>query len=953
MDTFKRAQAFIRYAKRHDINLGEDTITYHWTGVEGHGAFYGISNIFEFVAEAPTNPRFQKFLATSNQFASRWEKLKEVVSKLGDTIAQMFGVKPADAKLLNNALSVTTRLIEKQAATNIQAILDRQAMASEEKAFKYSKLEKVPGMGVVIGKMAEYTEQAIRTFNPEALGKEAKEAASIIVKAVAEQMQKDSANTTHSLVRRKFWLRNMDNAEAFIDWYERGAKFKDPKFEEIGEYYKGWNERMAAQDKGTEFEYNEQDHYFAHLFKEGPAAINWLKQQTKKWGDPSFIKDRTFDLYSQARKAGFTPLFDNPEDIMLMRQHASDVAEMKVQTLRDMEAYGIAVKMTKEKHNAPNYPATQWRSPNGDWYWVHNNAYAVMHNAWNTKGLWELQGAAGDLFKGAMELKNRIVPIRLMGSLFHPLHVTSIDNATTMMRASKELLSGKINPLEWGRKMAEGVFYKDILTETFHTVNPFQARGGNRLLQVWQGKLRPEDLTNQDKQNIQYMFEGGLIPETAAQYRSHSIKSLKEAIAARSPTVLWHAPWAAIEATQGLLFQHWIPSLKIASYLKDVQTALKTDPKLIDDSRARGLAFRKLAMSVDNRYGEMPYNTLFWNKWVKDTAVASTLSLGWQLGFIREYGGGMLDIGQALREGGTLPEKAAKGMLDRPMFVLFYTAQALGYGGLMTYALSGKPPSEPIDYFFPKTGDKDANGKDSRVGTMFYTKEFYSIFKHIQAQGVGKGLEDTVIAKGSGLVGLVAESWTGMNSFGQEIRSEGSPAYKQVEETLLYVLGDIKPITAQSLARGTGTERSRVLAYSGFTPAPAYVTDTATEGRIKARFHNIYESKGTPFERAEFSREAAEAKKAYRAGDSGTASKLIDELIRKHDPQGTDPGLEARLIKSWEQAEAKGLSPTIKMFARMDAPDQKVLLDKMAPQEREVYLEHAKRSLRNSYEPPK
>src|SRR5207237_1617405 len=137
------------------------------------------------------------------------------------------------------------------------------------------------------------------------------------------------------------------------------------------------------------------------------------------------------------------------------------------------------------------------------------------------------------------------------------------------------------------------------------------------------------------------MIEGGLVPEMSTQYRTRAIENFRDALERGSAKMAWHAPFAAMQWVQGLMFQKWIPSLKIASYLKDVDSAMRLDPTLAADPLRRQMAFRKLAKSVDNRYGEMAYNTLFWTRWVKDLAVANTLSLGWQLGFLREYGGGV------------------------------------------------------------------------------------------------------------------------------------------------------------------------------------------------------------------------------------------------------------------------------------------------------------------------
>ena len=54
--------------------------------------------------------------------------------------------------------------------------------------------------------------------------------------------------------------------------------------------------------------------------------------------------------------------------------------------------------------------------------------------------------------------------------------------------------------------------------------------------------------------------------------------------------------------------------------------------------------------SVDNRMGQLVYDNLFWNKTLKDLAFISTRSVGWNLGSVREIGGGGVDAVKAVAD---------------------------------------------------------------------------------------------------------------------------------------------------------------------------------------------------------------------------------------------------------------------------------------------------------------
>jgi hypothetical protein len=343
----------------------------------------------------------------------------------------------------------------------------------------------------------------------------------------------------------------------------------------------------------------------------------------------------------------------------------------------------------------------------------------------------------------------------------------------------------------------------------------------------------------------------------------------------------------------------------------------------------------------------MAYSTLFWNRWVKDLGVANTLSLGWQMGFIREYGGGMLDLGQVISKEGTVTQKAKSGLLDRPLFVTFYTTQALAYGGLMTWALSGEQPQELTDYVYPKIGVKE-DGTPERVTTMFYPREFMSIYKHMENEGAVEGLGHLASSKASGVVGLTAEWARGVDSFGKEIRDPDAPAFKQLEQTLAHTLVELEPISVSAMKK-QGSEhpvRDSVLNISGFGPAPKYVTESRTESRIKGTFQKYFGSKQTPYERAQYSEERKTLKKAYADGDGDKYAETMQTLIDKFELTGKEQ-------RNLERSIAREEDPLLSMFGRLTWRQQKKILDEMTPEEREVYLPASSRQhLRYSYEPP-
>lgn len=951
-------------------------------------AYNRMSPRYEFVAEVFSNAKFQEFLANSEKYASTGYRFKNMLNQLGLMLGKHFGMsKPGELQLLNQAMRVGSRLIEMQAKDKppsnrgLAQIMYRDADGTtvtrgdmKRATTEVGRLVDEKAVRRARDSLKITLQQMLRSIAPETLGKNAKLAASVVASRITEQMQRTASYMHGAEVRQKFWRGRPDMVREFLRKFEAGESFSDPVLADLSRRYKEWNKAIFEQDSRiSKLNYEERDNYLYHVFEDSEGVANhFTRKYGSKWGDPSFIKNRTFDLYQEAVAAGFRPRFDNPEDIMLARQHASDIAAMHTGILADLEKYGLAtlkvkgseavkvginaegkpsIGIVKTKGNVQPADTSRWRAPNGDIYWVDNHANVIMENAFKSKSLWEDKGGLGMGFRGMMAMKNTIIPIRLALSLFHPLHVVGIDMAAGWTRTSAGLLSGTVSPLK---------FLPHLLRDGFGPLYS-NVRDGWRVMKVWRGKVPEANLTPADTEALKYIVEGGMTPEMSSQYRTNArqnfMKAMTEAgadfrlgrpggFAGDAARATWHAPWALLSAMQAPIFEHWIPSLKVASYLKDVKSILERNPDLAENDAARQLALHKIAKSVDNRYGEMAYNTLFWKRWVKDIAVLNTLSLGWNLGFIREYGGGALDLGQFAAGGGKL-QRVKAGQLDRPLFVATYTTLGAATAGLMTWAMTGETPSSLLDYIAPRTGEKNPDGSEQRVNTMFYSREFAATYKHMQNEGVAEGLGKLVMNKGSGLFGMMHEWATGVNSYNQEIRNPESPRFQQVEQTLAYTLSDMEPISMKAMQEHATEQpfKSGVLSVLGFTPAPKYLTESKTIADIKSDFNKYVAPKQTPYDKAQYSQEYHKLRDAYQSG-APEFGEMLDKMSEQYELSGHD---QRRIIKSLNS----DIPPEVRMFMRLPWQQQKQILDRASPEERDLFLPHAnKEHIRNSYEPP-
>lgn len=852
-------------------------------------------------------------------------------------------------------------------------------------AFDFTK-KYVPGVEFAAGKIEQYWEGLLRVFSPESIGPEAKRAGAIIASAVADSgLNEAMLYGPASQKRRTFWNYHADIIPDFVRTFESGGKFADPLVQRAAEGYKTWSKKIYEAEKGLGFTYDALDNYLYHVFKDGPKVQKHFEQRYGvKWGDPNFIKDRTFNLYDEAIKAGYTPRFTNPEDIMQARQRAHEVAKGRIRILAELAQHGLAIPVTKGSHSPQGFAPTPRRAPNGDMFWVHQQADNILVNLWDSKSLWSMENFGGDVFRGVMWLKNSMTPIILSFSAFHALHVLTIDNVTGIVRATKELMAGAETPASWLGRSVKGLLYLDLIE------NPTM---GGKINKIVKGKVPRSQWTEADITALRYMMEGGFVPLMPHVYKTGAIKNFKDAFeiavgatrrgeipsaAKKLGQAAWHLPFAVTQMIQKPMFEVWIPNLKTASYLRDVATALKADPTLLGDVGRRKETFRKIAKSVDNRYGEMAYNTLFWKNWVKDIGVGASLSLGWNLGFLREYGGAAIDLGKIGVESSTIgggggkkgggggkkgsgsfkpsePPKgvgsaAKRGDLDRALFTTIYTATSLATGLLMTHLLrddDDKEETTPLDAVYPKVGGKNPDGTPKRVSTMFYAREFYSIYKHTQTEGIVGGLTDLVANKAAPSIGLVKSWATGVDEFDREIWDPNAPTLVKVQQALKHSLGELEPISVATINANLKNDPKTVaLAIAGFSPAPKYATATKTEGLIRHTFQKYYGAKQTPYEKVAYSEDSQRLRRLYESGDMTGYSEALGEIETKHE-------LTRHEMNRLQDSVEGGEDPVLKMFSRLDWHLQKHIMDQMTPEELDVYIPISnKEHLRNNYIPP-
>ncbi len=396
--------------------------------------------------------------------------------------------------------------------------------------------------------------------------------------------------------------------------------------------------------------------------------------------------------------------------------------------------------------------------------------------------------------------------------------------------------------------------------------------------------------------------------------------------AARLAGGLGRAPFAGLEQTMRPMFEMYVPNLKLGAFARAavsevgrLQQRLGREPTELElrDTLA------KVQDNVDDRFGQMIRDNMFWDKTALDAATGVTQSLGWNVGTARQLGGGVLDAGRSVKDLAT-----GKGwqMSQRTAYALTLPLMTAIVGGVIHRVLTGRAPQTWNDLTHPSTGEKDENGNEIRLVQPTYWKD---VEHFTQSPG------NTVLSKVHPIFGEAYRmAVSNQDYYHREIRHPGDPVLAQVGQEARYAAKTFLPYSASNIQRlreEGGSTRTAALSLVGMNPAPASFQQTRAQAASGAALQG---------QRSVEARTTAE-------WDRGQAEKKLRIAVQQRSPQlgavyqqatttgKLDPRLAARTM-----AEAQ-LPPLVSQIKRIERPEEAIQVWRLAtPAERAVILPH-------------
>ena len=703
----------------------------------------------------------------------------------------------------------------------------------------------VPAVKSFLGWMPRDIQKIVNVFSPRTGVPE--EGLNIIMKALGERNKKMFEIDQKMGGWEKMFSKMSEKERVeFIDRIKTGQPQKTPELQQIADIMRLWDDAVYSEI----VKYRPSVPYLENHFR-----VFWRKPDEESLrnvlyellahrpleGSKGFMKRHTLETISEGIERGLKPRSTNPVTLFKMAQADA----MKFVTAQRMwealKEKGFAKFVRFGKRPPEGYarlddriarvyfPVEEGMVNAGEWF-VEKNVARLLNN-FLSRDLIRDWGIGHSL----LWLKNHTTAIELSLSPFHFIFET-VEAAGSqfgigLMRVINQGLL-QLNPAAAAKGLREMAtsplaahgFAKlggKVIRYIKDPAEFIKTTGGQSFI-----KQFPDAM-----QIINDLFAGGGKLSMWEGYRVNSIKAFQEALSAEKQgirkgenyigAVIRLAP-ALNEMLMKPLFEVYIPRLKIGVFFKEYSQQLEQYAKELAEGKiSRNKLARETWDRVENRFGEMNFDNLFWNRTFKTALQFMFRSVTWKLGNIRGFGGGV--VGQAKEFAEPLkfvytqlkgrPYEFRAPRLDPSMaWLTGIVVTTVTLSTIIQKAFTGEWPSELRDYFFPKTGQRDREGNQIRVSVPTYFRDLLSL----------KRAPLTYIEHSfSGLFSKLLEAWHNQDFYGNFIYDPQDPGLKKLILGIAHVFPVPFSVSQYKNLSQEGTDpATRLMAALGFVKAP-------------------------------------------------------------------------------------------------------------------------------------
>lgn len=554
------------------------------------------------------------------------------------------------------------------------------------------------------------------------------------------------------------------------------------------------------------------DDYLPQAWKD-PGRL--AQQFGSKEGGGGFTKAREIPSYAEGIRAGLEPVATDPIEITL--RYIENVDKFIASNEMLSEALDQGDVVYRAAANKPEGwleltgGAAQRRAPPGQKAYAPEG-WARVYNNFNSK---RPEGPAGTILQGIQKATNTVTAFKLGLSAYHATMMAQEGIASGIAGAFKDLRTGNparaaanlvkapfkpITSVARGRQFQKAYLDGTGSPELQRIVN---AATDANFRVVGKGRVADEYRFTGEGSFWNSWKKGALKAEAIA-----ALKDVRDRPVAGALRQISKAALRTLETISDPLFKVYIPMIKNGAMYDGLERFLKANPNATDEELTAYA--NKFADEIDNRFGEMNQDRIFWQKTQKLIAQSMLVSYSYEMGTARALGGAAVDAAKmAVGKG---------GWTDRMDYAVVGLPMAYGLmAAVYQYLHTGKGPESLQDLLAPRTGGIGPDGKPERATIPSYLPQVAAMYEH-----PGEELSNKLNPG----VQLAVQLATGKDWRGDPISKVDDPIPAALKKYGELVGSAMAPISLESSNQPTpGSKIGSVERFAGVRLAPMYERD--------------------------------------------------------------------------------------------------------------------------------
>lgn len=649
-------------------------------------------------------------------------------------------------------------------------------------------------------------------FNPAGMSEASRDMATALRQGRGPQ-NRDIAVIQDALEKHAKTFAEMSDEDRlkFISYMEnrsQGAKLDTPELQEAADKIRDIYAQMGQKIQEHFPDVGLRKDYFTHQFEDQAAADKFFSDFVAQQGSEKNLQRRAFPTLAEAMDAGLKPKTTNPIETVMnyVRNMGNLIAAHR--SLELTREGGIADYFNKGQQPEGWVPLNGNLAEEGGKILYAPEDAARVYNNDISEGI---TGPVGKILDNIQRMNNFANKLVLGLSGYH-------FTATTMASMSNDV----------GRALTNGSVPERI-ADIGKAVMPLSAvKRGSQYTDAYLGReeLSPElqkalDIAvrnNTVNVKQQDYWKAGPAKDYVDVFKNGSVGSevrtaaetIKQRPLIGPIKVIANELGRTMDTVAKPLFDYYIPRIKIAANIDELHDWLQSHPDATPHEQDR--AAQDIGNKVDNAFGEMMRENLFWHQITRQTLQMGLLSYSWVTGAARMLKG-IPDTAQYIMNGKELSSSAR--------YLMGMAATYAVVNGVRTYLGTGHPPDDWKDFLYPRTGGTTSQGKEERELLPSHIGQ-YTNYLH---EGIGELGNEA--SPGLKLIYhlLANQDWRGL-----PITNENNSWFgeQRWSDYIHYVLGEETPIGLKNFLQGDkkGSKIGFVEKLLGARQAPRFISDS-------------------------------------------------------------------------------------------------------------------------------